>query len=720
VADVRAEQEIFDELFRLCGSQGYVHALSILCFRDNFVKYNDEIKSEDLEPMFSKSRLIRTEISTLAGLLSRQEIDFAHPGQEALQNYANKTEELLHELHMSIAGPMFDPSAGNDSGLQPQERQRFLGSALREPIFYGGESAYGFQYRDLARKKYSGDDDWLLTNKGFTIDDACTVVGAVVSLQNNKLKATHRSLRSTPINLWTMLPGLSFTVPEVAAFAKLSIDSVERVLNAFTLPCRESNAGFTSLHAYNASNGMPLLCVEAGKYILWHQYSLFEALYESPFFWMIADKKYEQIAMAHRGHFAEEFVDDRLSKVFGGANVHRNVNVWKSKTEQIGEIDVLVIFGNRAIVLQAKSKRLTLEARKGNDFQIKDDFKKAIQNSFDQSNVCARALLEPKTSLRDRWGKTLEFPLSLKLIYPICVVLDHYPALSFQCRQFLEVDKDIRIAPPLVTDVFAVDVITEMLGSPLRLLSYLDLRSRFGDKLLSSHELVMLAFHLKRNLWLNTDLDLVALEDDISTDLDIAMTARRDGVPGARTPDGILTRITNTNVGRIIADIEKLPDVGPIELGLQLLELAEPSINVLNRGIRQIILETKRDGKKHDLTLGLGTSSAGLTVHCNTESLPSAQNLLELHCHVRKYSQKADRWFGLAIRPDGSLRFGINLDFPWGYDAEDEELVSGWPKSTMRPLTAIGTKSARKIARNASCPCGSGKKYKRCCGQGAI
>ena len=52
----------------------------------------------------------------------------------------------------------------------------------------------------------------------------------------------------------------------------------------------------------------------------------------------------------------------------------RHWNVGKGK--KVGEIDVLVIFGDRAIVLQAKSKRLTLEARKGNDNQIKDDFKK--------------------------------------------------------------------------------------------------------------------------------------------------------------------------------------------------------------------------------------------------------------------------------------------------------------------------------------------------------
>ena len=56
----------------------------------------------------------------------------------------------------------------------------------------------------------------------------------------------------------------------------------------------------------------------------------------------------------------------------------QNIEIIRSKNEVLSEIDVLVIFGDRAIVLQAKSKKLTLEARKGNDLQLKDDFKKAV------------------------------------------------------------------------------------------------------------------------------------------------------------------------------------------------------------------------------------------------------------------------------------------------------------------------------------------------------
>ncbi len=72
-----------------------------------------------------------------------------------------------------------------------------------------------------------------------------------------------------------------------------------------------------------------------------------------------------------------------------------------------------MVFGDRAIVLQAKSKRLTLEARKGSDRQIKDDFEKAIQDSYDQALICSKALLDGGFKLTDGSGRKISNPIPL-------------------------------------------------------------------------------------------------------------------------------------------------------------------------------------------------------------------------------------------------------------------------------------------------------------------
>ena len=64
------------------------------------------------------------------------------------------------------------------------------GDVLREAIFYSGESAYNFQYRDLAPQKYTADETWLWTNKAFSIHAARDVVRAVERIQSEKIGST--------------------------------------------------------------------------------------------------------------------------------------------------------------------------------------------------------------------------------------------------------------------------------------------------------------------------------------------------------------------------------------------------------------------------------------------------------------------------------------------------------------------------------------------------
>src|SRR3990167_50435 len=154
---MRTEQAIFDELASLCAAPGYVHAIAYLCHRDNMIRYADEMKAEDMQHLFSKSRLIRTETSTLIGLMLKQNIDYRLPAPPVVEKFVETTEALLQEIHHSMSAPFWqelDPAKFAEKDFNPFTN----GAALREPIFYGGESAYSFQYRDFAPTKYGHDD----------------------------------------------------------------------------------------------------------------------------------------------------------------------------------------------------------------------------------------------------------------------------------------------------------------------------------------------------------------------------------------------------------------------------------------------------------------------------------------------------------------------------------------------------------------------------------
>lgn len=714
---IRSEHEVFADLAALCGKPGYIHAIANLCFRDNTILYAGKMKEGDMANMFSSDRLIRTEINTLLGLLVRSEIDWNLPSPAVVQAYMDTTERLLQELHHCLSAEFFSglTKEALEAGFNPFDR----GEALREPIFYSGESAYSFQYLDLAVRKYAADSEWLLENRGFTIDQAALIAKSIDSVQSNRFGEIRERMRSLHPDQWTTLPIFAFTAEEIAATSNLAIDIVERVLIAFQLPATAGNEGFKALHDFNLITSNPLLRMPSGEFLSLQSYSLAEAIYESPFFWMLHDKPYLATLEKNRGDYTENFVAERLALVFGSEHVYQNVDVIETRSRRISDIDVLAVWGNRVVIVQAKSKRLTMESRKGNDQVIRDDFKKAVQMAYNQGVACAKCLLEGGYRLSAQDGRDVEFPHGISEIYIFCVVSDHYPALSFQARQFLQAVAIDKVHSPLVMDVFAVDAMTEMLQSPLQFLSYVNRRAHYSDQLLASQELTILGYHLKKNLWVDPGIGLMHLGDDFSAGLDIAMAVRRAGVTGEATPEGILTRLRNSTIGRIVKEIEARPDPATIDLGFSLLAMSEQAFTDMSRAADRLAARSRADGKIHDATLAFDDGS-GVTFHCTDEPSPVAGHRLKSYCECRKYKQKAGKWFGLCMSPTGpDVRFGVSLVCPWIQDEHMDERTKNMQEAmpAKQALDALmnGRAKPRKTGRNDPCPCGSGRKFKKCC-----
>jgi len=699
----KTEQAIFDELEELCASPGYIQALAFICFNDNFVEIGDELSGQDLLKMHSQDRLIRTEIMTLVGLMAKCPIDFTLPEPATIQKYIKETDRLLKALHRAMSSPLFDQFTP-EKVKYPTFNPFAYGSALRESIFYSGEAAYAFQLRDLAVPKYAADNAWLKQHKGFSINEAHCVFQSFAEVQNRNLTELPATLRQKPPSEWSVLEGFSVRPDEIVYASGLDMGVVKCVLSTFALPGGDRNGEFRSLHDFNACTATPLIERESGAFILFSHHSLMHSLYESPFYWMIDDPQYIDTANTNRGRFAEGFVRERLVHVFGGKRVFQGVKVLKSTGKESTDIDVLALFGNRAIVVQAKSKKLTLEARKGNDEQIKTDFNMAVQKAYDQGYEAALALLNPTFQFRDSTGQPLQIQAP-KEVFIITVLSDTYPALAFQARQFLHYQSTDSVYPPIVTDVFAIDAMTEMLDSPLWLVDYLRRRSGYFDKLYIPDELTALSFHLKQNLWLEDQYDFVHLTDDISCDLDAAMTVRRDGMPGKRTPDGILTKLAGLTIEKILREIEAKPAPETLDFAFTVLSCAEETVKKLSEGIDEASKRFENDGRGHNFSMSLrSTPVTGVIVHCNRDTVEEAWRDLQSHCKKRKYLHRADKWFGISVDPRSKkLRFGIGLEFPWKHDATLE-----------RHTSALQNDKVPKVERNDPCPCGSGKKYKKC------
>jgi hypothetical protein len=719
----RTEREIFVELERLCASPGFIHAIAYICMRDNLIMYSGEMKADDMAKLYGRERLLRNEVNVLIGLVVKHEIDYSWPDEPTVERYVKRSHELLDEIHEAMLAPM---RAVFRARVLDGGESFGSGAMLREAIFYGGESAFIFQYRDFARRRYCKDDPWTLANQGFTIGDAAAVVKALHFLRNEKSTNIFHALKKMPPTKLGYLAGNEFTAPELAARAAMPMEIVDRVLSVFAYPTDEQNAQFKAVDDHNKAAIFPL--VRRGDcFILFNIFDLSEVLYQAPYFWMLKDKAYQPTASDHRGQFTEDFAEEQLVRVFGRENVKININLVRSKTI-VGEIDVLVRFGGIAIVLQAKSKQLTAAARQGNETKLHEDFALAVQAACDQGYSCGQFLLDPTVALEDVSGNKIVVEGEITQIYVICLVADHYPALAAQVRQLLKFAPAEKIAPPFVMDVFNLDAMAEMLDTPLHFLSYLDRRTKYNDAIMSSHELTVLSYHLRQNLWFDGGHDAMLLGDEIGIDLELSMSVRREGVPGAWSPPGILTTMANTRLGNLVKQIERQPNAGMVALGFLILRMSERALIDISDYIDECLRRAVMDGRSKNLTVQLGHEREGLTIHISAGPQDEAEKNLLAYCAARKYAQRSDSWLGLLLAPlSGEIRFGVHVRSPWVQDGTMDEATKDMqpmrstkslPEPKKRQMSRMGPMPkvvTLNLGRNARCPCGSGKKSKRCC-----
>ncbi|WP_217273999.1 nuclease-related domain-containing protein [Shewanella sp. VB17] len=566
----RTEQEIFDELAELSSMFGFIDVLSFLCWKDTFIhRGNGVIDEEAFARNFDRSKLCRTELVTLYGLMCKSGVN----GRELKVNEITVTIQRVYELFEELHNSFYN-SVNIGAAIENTESFKDLLSSprfMREAIFYSGESVLKHQYRDLVKVRYQKDNPWLKENKGFTIEEAASVLEVIDKLQLEKLNRLIPDVFNDDCED-SFSSAFCFNVDELYESSDLSKDIIHNVLSILSAsPTREMDA-FSSVSDFNHRNACPIIMLDDGLYASFLSYSNWEALYESPLFWFNDDSSYKGTASDHRGEFTEDFTAECLKKVFHEDNVYTNIDIYDGK-KKASEADVLVVHGKYAIVVQAKSKKLTIEARKGRSKQLKSDFKGAVQDAYNQSFLCAELLQRDDVEFRDEHGKVICFGSDYESIFPVCIVSDHYPALASQARHFLNYTVTETVKYPYVMDVFLMDMIAEMLSSPLYFLDFFIKRSHYGDSILSNHELTILSLYIKQNLYFEENPDMVMLDDDISASLELAMLARRDGLDAQKTPSGILTNYCGTHVGGILDDIKSSTNLDLIKVGFHLLSL---------------------------------------------------------------------------------------------------------------------------------------------------
>ena len=300
-------------------------------------------------------------------------VEFELLNEDVITEQKRQCYELLEELHGSFYSQVLR------EGKLLTNRDTFFShpDIFRESIFYAADSSFYFQQHAFAVERYQNDSDWLEKNVGFTIEEAARISQAIIVNTHIQAQALQGGFFDAPVTE-VCLEAFSISVADLCTMTGIEENKVRRFIDKFSVTATPSNSQYQTIDDYNFSKSHPIIKCPDDKICLLQSHSLCESIYVSPFFWMQQDVKYKTIARGNRGTFLETKILDRLIRVFGAKNVFENVEVFRGK-KAVGEIDVLVVYIDRIIVVQAKSKTLTLKAQQGNFTHLENDFKKQFK-----------------------------------------------------------------------------------------------------------------------------------------------------------------------------------------------------------------------------------------------------------------------------------------------------------------------------------------------------
>ena len=716
----RTQTEILCDLELVCKEPGFIYSLCLMAVRYLWMS------SEEVADIDWHSRPNQAELSLLFGLLAKHPIkqDVAFTADDIVEQ-AGKAIALLEELHSSVAFPQLSTDVGDE--LDDQERISLLigryeewmnsGQGMVEPIFYGGEGAYPFQFLEMASIRYAADGKWIENYTGGSLDAYIEISKEISELTLRRLQSIDPGL--TPSDYCTaVFPAMCF---QPSDFSKASSQSLGSFFTTFSFIPGDTNREFRAIGDFNAVHSRPVMSLGDDKYCLPVYLDLPKAIYESPFYWMNEDKQYRDTALENRGDATEAITRDFLASVFGAERVFQGVKIKKGRNE-VTDIDVLAISGNKAIIAQCKSKKLTIEAKRGDGKILSRDFSLAVQEAFGQAVRAKRALMEDGYEFVDEVGQPVELEGRVDEAYILCISGDHYPAVMTQARTHLDRgDEDVH---PILISTFDLDVITFYLKDRYDFLYYIRQRSAHAERLVANSEMALLAHHLKHKLFPYEDYDVAMVDEGYTTLVDANFLVTRGGWPESESSGRVFHEWKNETFDDLVEDIKLAANLNPDQIAAEdllffLYDLAGKGADDFINMVGTLKERTIRDGKRHEGRVPLTGAKKGATfvsfpTPTRYSDIQKFRVELEGCALLHKYMSKADEWMVLGSIAGSPVTFD---DFgfvkgPWQEDPEmdrlvDEEVIPG---IVLNPDGSLPSKNRR-------CPCGSGRKFKRCHGR---
>jgi SEC-C motif family protein len=670
----RSREDIISDIELLVATKGYIFAFAEIISQDFFIDvYN-------VANVNWRERLHSNEVAFLMGLMLKNKvISFDRINKKQIKEAIKYTRLLLDELHDTYMYDFSEAMAKHTpeqiEAMSEEEKEKkfreIFGSkeVIIETTFYGDTGFYDVQPFEMVQKLYAQDEGWIKDNTKFNVAKSKTIFFALKymfdgihfarSILTDEQAESLRAIDEMAFSFDLIVKTVQTTDKNIAK------EDIQAFLDLFSCSFGDQPKTFNEPGNENIFTYKPIIKLENDTYFFPNTMTLASAIYKSPLYWMRQDEQYVNTVNKHIGEVAEDITYNYFKNIFGESNAYKAVKIVKGK-KTLTDIDVMGVVGNVVIIAQNKSKKMTASALNGDVEAIKSDFQKAVIDPYKQGIKVRSVILgnEPY-KLVDKSGSQITLPKGIKHAYILCVSNEPYPAAMDQMRAFLA---DINQLPPMQISLFDLDLMAEYFKDPYEFVFYIKQRLENHENIISSNEIIHLAYHLRYGLFMPKNSDMLVLDQSFGQILDADYYHRKMGTPKPEKEDELFNPWQNEDFKKLIDTIKQLDDLSATDVIFFLMTIPRSTVKKLMEYIDRINTQAKEDGGKlHDFSVQITNNEkpwGGITYMIGYLE-QDVISKLRLVATMNKYRAKAGVWLALGADKTGSIRCVMFNNNPW-------------------------------------------------------
>lgn len=440
------------------------------------------------------------------------------------------------------------------------------------------------------------------------------------------------------------------------------------------------------------------------------------------------DPGYADRWTAFQQEASERMVADIFSKILPGASIYTN-NYYGSKKNR-DENDILVLYHDIMVIVEVKAGAFTYAPPITDVSSHVDRYKALIERADYQCFRLKDYLDSCDGELELFVGNKATSPRKATIdlreltdVFTISVTLENVNEFAARAEKlsFLNMeDGGISIA---VDDLLTYQNIFD---SPLVFLHFLRQRrlASRNERLALFDELDHLGMYIEHNCYpmeveeIVEDADLIIF-DGYREELDNYFNLLSNGVAEVEKPVQAMPALFK----ELIEAIEKSDVKNKVQLSSYYLDFASDTREKYSRAIAGVIERQKVTGTLAPINLAGGEDSIRQTtfvVQPSLTHLPAKDEMIEYASAIMLAYEEGSRWLTILYFDNNDALEKVESEFIVSDEIAKADrarlLAEGRANADYRVARYI--EKHGKIGRNEPCPCGSGKKYKRCHGDG--